>query len=165
MKEKRDKIINNLKDMEISISSSIDSLYERLAEIQEEYNKAIEEGDARENASLEKAEKDLAECSDDIKRFTTQLTDIHIALDELKNYVPINIVIPYSTVELEQTSNKGNKIFTVMLLKSKYICDVDKGLLSMASLLGMQLRKKEVGNIITITSTSNKYVYKIKEVY
>lgn len=121
---------------------------ERIVQYQEavdEYKEAARHGDARENSALTTATENKESYGAEIEKLTKQINLIEQCIED---YVPIGMVILYSTVYIKCLTDGTEYIFKVY---PDGVSDLSKRIIERCSRLGKALWRKKKGHIFTLS--------------
>lgn len=160
--EESKRISEALSRMHAEYEETREDILSKREKMTEEFQEASAQGDRSENAAFTEA---LAK----LQGFNAQLARVEqniSALDRVKEegYVPIGMVIPYSTVRIWCSANEKEYIIK---LYPEGVADVREGIISLDSPLGQALYRHEVGDEVSVhrKRLGKSITYRVLEIY
>lgn len=173
--EQEERDFKRLAEASAQISQSLHMLREELSRKLVEYDREVKEaqivlqrayamGDLRENAEFDAAVSRCSALSYSKLLVKKKLESIE-SIGEEEDYAPIGMVVMFSTVLLVNDKDKGREF--IFKLYPAGVSDLDRGILSVDSLIGRILHMKETGAQFDTVHrvTGEKRRWQIKAIY
>lgn len=174
--EQKEMDFKRLETASAQISQSVHMLREELTRKLGEYDteikeaqvalqKAYEMGDLRENSEFDAAVSRCGELSYSKLLMKKKLESIEAIGVEEEDYVPIGMVVMFSTVLLVNNKDKDREF--IFKLYPAGVSDLDRGVLSIDSIIGRVLYMKETGAQFETSHrvTGEKRKWQIRAIY